>query len=58
MSTHEEFLSMKEVEDVIEEMRKTEAWTLRLGTSKAYARYFMPFLISSFHEASPNQGPA
>ncbi len=28
--------------------------TLRLGTSKAYARYFMPFLITSFHEAFPH----
>jgi DNA-binding transcriptional LysR family regulator len=44
----------KEVEDVIEEMRKLKRGTLRLGTSKAYARYFMPFLISSFHEAFPH----
>ena len=43
----------KEVEDVIEEMRKLKRGTLRLGTSKAYARYFMPFLISSFREAFP-----
>jgi DNA-binding transcriptional LysR family regulator len=43
----------REVEDVIEEMRKLKRGTLRLGTSKAYARYFMPFLISSFHEAFP-----
>jgi DNA-binding transcriptional LysR family regulator len=44
----------KEVEDVIEEMRKLKRGTLRLGTSKAYARYFMPFLISSFREAFPH----
>jgi DNA-binding transcriptional LysR family regulator len=44
----------KEVENVIEEMRKLKRGTLRLGTSKAYARYFMPFLISSFHEAFPH----
>jgi len=44
----------KEVEDAIEEMRKLKRGTLRLGTSKAYARYFMPFLISSFHEAFPH----
>lgn len=43
----------KEVEDVIEAMRKLKRGTLRLGTSKAYARYFMPFLISNFHEAFP-----
>jgi len=35
-------------------MRKLKRGTLRLGTSKAYARYFMPFLISSFHEAFPH----
>jgi len=44
----------KEVEDVIEEMRKLKRGILRLGTSKAYARYFMPFLISSFREAFPH----
>lgn len=44
----------REVEDVIEEMKKLRRGTLRLGTSKAYARYFMPFLISSFHEAFPH----
>lgn len=44
----------KEVEDAIEEMKKLKRGTLRLGTSKAYARYFMPFLISSFHEAFPH----
>jgi len=44
----------KEVEDVIDEMRKLKRGTLRLGTSKAYARYFMPFLISTFREAFPH----
>jgi len=44
----------KEVEDAIEDMRKLKRGTLRLGTSKAYARYFMPFLISSFLEAFPH----
>jgi DNA-binding transcriptional LysR family regulator len=44
----------REVEDVIEEMKKLKRGILRLGTSKAYARYFMPFLISSFHEAFPH----
>jgi len=44
----------KEVEDAIEDMRKLKRGTLRLGTSKAYARYFMPFLISRFREAFPH----
>jgi DNA-binding transcriptional LysR family regulator len=44
----------REVEDAIEEMRKLKRGILRLGTSKAYARYFMPFLISSFRAAYPH----
>lgn len=44
----------KEVEDAIEDIRKLKRGTLRLGTSKAYARYFMPFLISRFREAFPH----
>jgi DNA-binding transcriptional LysR family regulator len=44
----------KEVENVLEEMRKLKRGILRLGTSKAYARYFMPFLISRFREAYPS----
>jgi DNA-binding transcriptional LysR family regulator len=44
----------KEVEHVIEEMRELKRGILRLGTSKAYARYIMPFLISGFREAYPH----
>ena len=44
----------REVEDVIEEMKELRRGILRLGTSKAYARYFMPFLISSFRETYPH----
>jgi DNA-binding transcriptional LysR family regulator len=44
----------REIEDVIEEMRKLRRGILRLGTSKAYARYFMPVLISTFREAYPH----
>jgi DNA-binding transcriptional LysR family regulator len=43
----------KEVEGVIEDMRELKRGILRLGTSKAYARYIMPFLISGFREAYP-----
>jgi len=32
-------------------MRELKRGILRLGTTKTYARYFMAFLISSFHEA-------
>jgi DNA-binding transcriptional LysR family regulator len=44
----------KEVEDVIEDMRELKRGVLRLGTTKAYARYFMPFLITSFRQAYPH----
>ena len=44
----------KEIEDLVEEMREMKRGILRLGTTKAYARYFMPFLISSFREAYPH----
>lgn len=44
----------KEVEGVIEELRELKRGILRLGTSKAYARYIMPFLISGFREAYPH----
>ena len=43
----------KEIEDLIEEMRTFKRGLLRLGTTKTYARYFMPFLVSSFHEEYP-----
>jgi DNA-binding transcriptional LysR family regulator len=44
----------KEIELAVEEMKKLKRGTLRLGTARTYARYFMPFLISSFHEAHPH----
>ena len=44
----------KEVDDVIEEMRVLKRGVLRLGTTKTYARYFMPFMITSFREAYPH----
>ena len=43
----------KEIDGVIEDMRALKRGILRLGTSKAYARYFMPFLITGFRETYP-----
>jgi len=43
----------KELEDVMEDMRELKRGILRLGTTKTYARYFMPFLITSFRQAYP-----
>ena len=43
----------KEIEDVIEDMRKLKRGILRLGTTKTYARYFMPLMITNFRETYP-----
>lgn len=44
----------KEIENVIDEMRELKRGVLRLGTTKAYARYFMPLMITTFHKNYPN----
>jgi len=43
----------KEIEDVIEDMRELKRGVLSLGTTKAYARYFMPLMLSTFHQKFP-----
>jgi len=43
-----------ELESAIEELRQLERGVLRLGTTKTYARYFMPFLITDFRKAYPH----
>jgi DNA-binding transcriptional LysR family regulator len=44
----------KALEGAIEDMRKLKRGILRLGTTKTYARYFMPFLITGYHEVYPH----
>lgn len=44
----------KELENVIEDMRELKRGVLRLGTTKAYARYFMPWIITRFRETYPD----
>lgn len=44
----------REIENALEDMRALKRGVLRLGTTKTYARYFMPDLITRFHEAFPN----
>ncbi len=44
----------KEIENVIDDMHELKQGILRLGTTKVYARYFMPFLLSHFHGAYPD----
>lgn len=42
-----------QVEHVIEDMKKLKRGLLRLGTTKTYARYFMPLILSNFCEIYP-----
>jgi DNA-binding transcriptional LysR family regulator len=44
----------REIESAIEDMRELKRGILRLGTTKTYARYFMPSLISTFHDTYPH----
>jgi DNA-binding transcriptional LysR family regulator len=44
----------KEIEDLIDDLKELKRGILRLGTSKSYARYFMPFLITNFRKAYPH----
>ncbi len=44
----------KSIEGVIEDMRQLKRGVLRIGTTKAYARYFMPLMLSTFHGKFPN----
>jgi DNA-binding transcriptional LysR family regulator len=44
----------KEIENVIDDMKALKRGVLRLGSTKTYARYFMPSLLSSFHRDYPH----
>jgi DNA-binding transcriptional LysR family regulator len=44
----------KEIENAIAEMHELKRGVLSLGTTKAYARYFMPLMLSTFHESYPD----
>lgn len=44
----------KEIENVIDDMRELKRGILSLGTTKAYARYFMPLMITTFYKNYPN----
>ena len=43
----------KEIEAAIDDMRELKRGVLSLGTTKAYARYFMPLMITTFHQSYP-----
>jgi len=44
----------KEIENAIEDMHELKRGVLSLGTTKAYARYFMPLMLTNFHESYPD----
>jgi DNA-binding transcriptional LysR family regulator len=44
----------KDIEGVIDDMRQLKRGVLRIGTTKAYARYFMPLMLTAFHGKYPN----
>jgi DNA-binding transcriptional LysR family regulator len=44
----------KKIEDAVEQMKELKQGTLRLGSARTYARYFMPFLLTGFRNAYPN----
>jgi len=44
----------KEIEDSIEDMRELKVGILRLGTTKTYARSYMPSFISKFMQSYPH----
>ena len=44
----------REIENSLEEMKSLRQGVLRLGTTKTYARYFMPEIITRFHDSYPN----
>ena len=52
--TEKIFQYEKEIENAIEDMRELKRGVLSLGTTKAYARYFMPLMLSTFHKNYPN----
>ena len=43
----------EKIENAVDEIKKLKQGTLRIGTARTYARYFMPFLISHFHDEYP-----
>lgn len=43
----------KELESVIDELKNLKQGVLRIGTTKTYARYFMPFLVRGFKKHYP-----
>ena len=52
--TQKIFQYEKEIETVIDDMKELKRGVLHIGCTKTYARYFMPSMLSSFHQDYPN----
>jgi DNA-binding transcriptional LysR family regulator len=52
--TQKIFQYEKEIENIIDDMKELKRGVLRVGSTKTYARYFMPSLLSSFHQDYPH----
>ena len=50
------FTIEKEIKSAIDDLRELKRGVLRIGTTKAYARYFMPLMLSTFHNKYPDIG--
>lgn len=48
------FKTEQEIEKAIDDIKQLKIGILHLGAAKTYARYFMPFLMSSFLRSYPN----
>jgi DNA-binding transcriptional LysR family regulator len=44
----------KKIEDAVDQMKELRKGSLRLGSARTYARYFMPFLLTDFRDAYPH----
>jgi DNA-binding transcriptional LysR family regulator len=47
------FTYEKEVENAIDDIRHLKKGVLRIGTTKTYARFLMPFMMQHFHDKYP-----
>jgi len=52
--TQKFFRYEKEIENAIDDMKELKRGVLRIGSTKTYARYFMPSLLTSFHKDYPH----
>lgn len=44
----------QKIEDAVTQMKELKKGSLRLGSARTYARYFMPFLLTGFRDSFPH----